>query len=205
MRSPILFAASNARRSRSRIALKCLRPGEDLNCKIVIGPGLKSLQSAFLDQVIAELTEARPGLIVAEARAGNRAKPFKMGARTVTIAVLETQIDGSADDQGMQVEICKECSRPELGEHIERCKGRWGTHQGQIDEFLDRAAADLRPDPLVFAPCFLFGRVRRPVNAEMPEIVETDGDGTVALIEGHVQICPQAGDCGSFYHRCGAA
>ena len=60
----------------------------------------------------------------------------------------------------MQVEIRKECSRPELGQHIEGRKGFRITHQGQIDEFLDRTAANLRPDLLVLAPRFLVGRVR---------------------------------------------
>ena len=38
----------------------------------------------------------------------------------------------------------------------------------------------------------------------MPEIVETDGDRAAALIEGRVQIRPQAGDAGAFECRCGA-
>src|SRR5260370_13961548 len=163
-------------------SLDMSRPGEDLNCKVVVGPGLKTLQSAFFDQIVAELPEAKSGLIVAEAPAGDRAKPFKMGAGTVGVAVLEAQIDRSADDQRMQVEIGKECSRPELGQHVEGRKGRWVTHQGQIDKLLDRAAAELRPDSVVFAPCFLFRGVWRPIDAQMPEIVETDGDGTAALI-----------------------
>jgi len=59
-------------------SLDMSRPGEDLNCKVIIGPGLKTLQSAFFDQIIAELAEAKPGLVVTEARAGDRAKPFKI-------------------------------------------------------------------------------------------------------------------------------
>src|SRR5437879_12984171 len=118
-------------------------PREDLNCKVIIGPGLKTLQSAFFDQIIAELAEAKHGLVVAEARAVDRAKPFKMGARTVGVAVLEAQIDRSADDQRMQVEVRKECSRPELDQHVEGRKGRRVTHQWQIDKLLDRATADL--------------------------------------------------------------
>src|SRR5258707_9372545 len=90
-------------------------PREDLNRKVIIGPCLETLQSAFFDQIIAELAEAKPCLVVTEARAGDRAKPFKMGARTVAVAVLKAQIDCSAGDQRMQVEIRKECSRPELG------------------------------------------------------------------------------------------
>ena len=38
----------------------------------------------------------------------------------------------------------------------------------------------------------------------MLEIVETDRDRAAALIEGRVQIRPQAGDAGAFECRCGA-
>ena len=50
------------------------RPGQHTICKVQIGPGLETRQSASFDQVIAELTEAIKGLIVAEARAGDHAK-----------------------------------------------------------------------------------------------------------------------------------
>ena len=50
-------------------------------------------------------------------------------------------------------------------------------HQGQVDEFLDRAVAKLGPDPLVCLLCLLFRRMKRPVNTQMPEVVETDGNG----------------------------
>ncbi|HET7893424.1 MAG TPA: hypothetical protein VFL34_17990, partial [Candidatus Sulfotelmatobacter sp.] len=71
-----------------------------MNSKVVIGPGLKTLQSAFFDQIVAKFAEAKPGLVVTEARASHRAKPFKMGAQTVAVAALEAQIDRSADHQG---------------------------------------------------------------------------------------------------------
>ena len=38
-------------------------------------------------------------------------------------------------------------------------------HQGQVDEVLDLPASKLRPDPIVFAPYFLSGRMRRPIRA----------------------------------------
>ena len=64
--------------------------------------------------------------------------------------------------------------------------------------------AELRPDPLVFAARFLFRRMRRPLDAQMPEVVETDGNGAAALIECRVQIHAQARDRGSFHRICGA-
>src|SRR4029450_4467156 len=61
----------------------------------------------------------------------------------------------------------------------------------------------LRPDPLIFASRFLVGRVRRPLDAQMPEVVETDSDRAVALTECRVEIHTQAGDVGAFDRGCG--
>ena len=54
-------------------------------------------------------------------------------------------------------------------------------HERQVDEALDRAASKLEPDPLIFAARLLFGRMRRPVDAHMPEVAESNGDRTLAL------------------------
>jgi hypothetical protein len=59
-------------------------------------------------------------------------------------------------------------------------------------------------DSIVFASRFLFRRMRRPVDAQMPEVVETDGDAAAALIEGLVQIQAQACDSGAFQRIGGA-
>ena len=93
-----------------------------------------------------------------------------------------------------KVLIRKQCRRQDLGQHIQSREGRRVAHQGQLNELLDRAAPELRPDPLVFASHFLFCRMRRPFDAQMSEVVETDGDRAVALIEGRVQIHAQARD-----------
>ena len=159
----------------------------------------------MFDQVIAELTEAiYGGSIVAEVRAGDHGQPYIGDARSVAIAALEAEIDRSAGDQGKQVRIRIKCRRPDLGQNVQRRKRRRVAHQRQLDQSLDRAAAELRPDPLVFAARFLFRRMRRPVDAQMPEVVETDGNGAAALIEGRVQIHAQARDRGSLHRICGA-
>ena len=51
------------------------RPRHDEIAEVHIGPGLEALQSTLLDQLIAELAEAKSGLIVAEVRSGDHAKP----------------------------------------------------------------------------------------------------------------------------------
>src|SRR5712675_2360253 len=167
------------------------RPRQDETSEAHIGPGLEALQSVPFDQVMAELAEAVCRMVVAEARSGDHTKPNVGEARAVTVATLEAEIDRPTDDQGEQVRIRMQAGRPDLGQNVHRREGCRVTHQRQLDQILDHAAPELRPDPLVFAPRFLFRRMWRPVDAEMPEVVETDGNGAAALIEGRVQIRAQ--------------
>src|SRR5262245_18716562 len=85
--------------------LQVSRPGKDETSEDHIGPGLKAPQSALFDQVRAEPTEAKCGLVVAEERTGDRAKPDIGGARTIAIAVFEAEIDHPAHGQGKEVPI----------------------------------------------------------------------------------------------------
>src|SRR5690348_4959059 len=61
------------------------RPWHDDISERHISTGLEALQSAFFDQFIAELTELKSGLIVAEARSGDDAKPYIGEARPVAV------------------------------------------------------------------------------------------------------------------------
>ena len=180
-------------------------PGKNTASKVHICPGLETRQPAPLDKVKAELAEAIDGApIIAEGWAGNHGEPYIDAARSVAVAALEAEIDRSAGDQADQVCICIKCRQADLGQNVHCRDGRRVTHQGQLDQRLDRAAPELRPDPLVFAPRLLLRRVRRPVDAKMAKVVKTDGNGTATLIESRIQICAQAGDRGSF-HRIGGS
>ena len=120
VRSPIWFAASNARRTRSRPARTCLVQGMTQASKVQIGPGLEALQPALFDQVIAEPAESKSGLVVAEVRPGDHAKHCIGEARAVAVAALEAEIDCPADDQGKQVRIRIQGRRPRA----------WSEHPG---------------------------------------------------------------------------
>src|SRR6266851_1439499 len=180
------------------------RPRQDETSEAHIGPGLEALQSVPFDQVMAELAEAVCRLIVAKARSGDHAKPNVGKARAVTVATLEAEIDRPTDDQGKQLRIRMQARRPELGQNIQRREGYRVAHQRQLYQVLDRAAPELRPDPLVFASRFLVCRMRRPVDAQMSEVIEPYGNGAAALIEGRVQVDAQAGDGGSLQRIRGA-
>src|SRR4030081_364887 len=49
------------------------RPWQDDISKVHVGPGLKALQPALFDQVIAEPAESKSGLVVTEAGSGDHA------------------------------------------------------------------------------------------------------------------------------------
>src|SRR5262245_59221819 len=96
--------------------LDMARPGRDVISKDHIGSGLKALQSALFDQVIAEPTELRASLIVAETRSGYHSKVYIGNTRTVAVAPLEAEIDRHAVGQGMKVRIRKQCRWHNLGQ-----------------------------------------------------------------------------------------
>ena len=94
--------------------------------------------------------------------------------------------------------------RHELAQDVDGRQGCRVVHQRQIDELLDRPAAQQRPDAVVFAPHVVLGRMGRPFDADMPEVVETDSDRAAALIEGRVDIDAQARNDGLLDRRRGA-
>src|ERR1700733_7140552 len=164
------------------------RPRQDEASEAHIGPGLEARQSVLFDQVMAEPAESKSGTVVAEARSGDHAKPNVGEARAVTVAALEAEIDRPTDDQGKQVRLRLQARRSELGQNINGREGCRVTHQRQLTQSFDRAASELRPYPVVFASRFLYRRMRRPVDAQMPEVVETNGNGAAALIERRIKI-----------------
>jgi len=99
------------------------RPRQDETSEAHIGPGLEARQSVLFDQVMAEPAESKSGMVVAEARSGDHAKPNVGEARAVTVAALEAEIDRPTDDQGKQVRIRLQARRSELGQNIQRREG----------------------------------------------------------------------------------
>ena len=180
-----------------------LRPRQDDISKVHVGPGLEALQPALFDQVIAEPAESKAGLVVAEARAGEQAQRYIGEARGVTVADLDAEIDGPTDGDGKEVRIRIPRRHRELGQYIQSGKGCRVARQREFDECLDRAVSEGRPDLLVFPTCVLRSRMRRPLDAEMPEVVETGGDRAGALIECHVQVDAQARNRRAFDRRSG--
>src|SRR5215469_3001862 len=135
-------------------------PSRDPNGKIQINTRLEPFQSARFYEFVTDLAESKCRLIVAEERPSNSAQHDIGEARSITVAPLETEIDRSAYDQGTQVPVRKNSGRHDLGENVESSERPGVAHQRRFGDILDLAAAEPRPDPLVFAPHFVFRRMR---------------------------------------------
>jgi len=75
------------------------RPRHDGAADVHIGSGLIARQTAFLDQVIAQLGKSEAVLVVVETRPCKHPQPDVAKTRTVAVAVLEAQTDHAADDE----------------------------------------------------------------------------------------------------------
>src|SRR5260221_9784292 len=106
------------------------RPWHDVVSEARIGPGLEALQAAFLNKFVAEATESKSGLVVAEVRSSYDTKPYIGEARTVATSALEAEINRPTDGQGKKVRIRKQCRRQDLGHNIQIREGCWVAHQG---------------------------------------------------------------------------
>ena len=90
------------------------------------------------------------------------------------------------------------------GEHVERRQSLRILHQRQVDDILDRAISERGPDALVLAARFRLGGMRRPVDPDMPQALQSHGDCALARPEHRVQIHTPACD-GASLDRVGSA
>ena len=74
-------------------------------CEREISSSLEALQATFFNQVIAELTESKCILVIAEPMPRDGAKPDIAEARTVVVTVLNAETNRPADDQGKKIRI----------------------------------------------------------------------------------------------------
>ena len=151
----------------------------------------------MLDQLVAELAEAKARPVVAKTRPGDGAKHDVGESRAVAVAALEAEVDGPADDEAGKVGLGIHRRGKNFGENVQGRERGGITHHLQVDEFLNGPASELRPDTIVFAPRFILRRMRGPVDTKVPKEIETHGDGARVLSERRVEIGTQAHDRGS--------
>ena len=119
-----------------------LHPWHDAICESGIGRSLEALQTTLFNQIIAELTESKCILVVAEPMPRYEAKPNIVDARTVVVAVLDAETNRPADDQGKKIRIRKQCRAQYLGQNIQSRDRRGVAHQGEVHNFLDLATSE---------------------------------------------------------------
>src|SRR4029077_18717214 len=167
---------------------------ERVDPKQIVDSGLEATQTALLQQVQAELSETEPGPVIPKARPEEISEPDVGEARSVGVAVLQAEVRDSADDEEEQILVGQVGWRQGRGQDVHGRAPLGVRHQGQMDEILDRATPDLAREALVFSLDLLLRRVRRPLDADVPEILETGLHGTVAPAERHEEVLPQLGD-----------
>ena len=167
VRSPLLLAISKRTPQGSRPVRTCLVHGMTRAPKTHRSwPGSASARAVRPGRSRAGQIDSRPRSRRSAAQRHGQA--IHRRSTTVAVAVLEAEIDRPADDQARKILVGEQGGCHELGQNDRASRASRIAHQGQIDELLDRAAPELRPDPRVFAARFLVGRMRRPVDAEMP-------------------------------------
>ena len=95
------------------------RPWHDEIAERHVCSGLITMQSTLFDQLIPEPAELETTLIVVEVRSGDHAKEHISEARSVAVAVLETEIDHPADHERKQIAVGKQGRRHDLGQDIQ--------------------------------------------------------------------------------------
>src|SRR5262249_48523229 len=153
-----------------------------------------ALQAALLNQFIAEPTESKSVLVVAETRSGYNGKPYVGKARSVAVTVLETKIHHVADDQGRQVLVVVVCWGYDLGQDVQSVEDVRVGHHGQVHELLDLPTPKQGPDSVIFTQYLIPGRMRRPVRAAVAQVFKADLHAAVAPGQSGEKREAQPGD-----------
>src|SRR6266852_5949967 len=172
------------------------RPGHDDVSENRIDTRSEALQSALLDQVIAELTKSHCcAAVVAKKRTGNHGKPQIGNARGVAVAVLEAEIHHPANDKGRKIVVAVVCRYDDFVQDVHGVEDIRVGHQRQVKEFVDFSASELRPDPIVLPHYFLARWVHRPIVAAVPEVFESYLNTAFVLVQSgvkrHTQTCDE--------------
>jgi hypothetical protein len=105
--------------------------------------------------------------VAAEAGAGDQAHCHVTLRSGVAVATLQAEIDCSVGSERGEVPVGEDCWQNEASEYVEQRPSLRILHQRQVDEILDSATSEPRPDPLVLGARRLFGRMRRPLDPDM--------------------------------------
>ena len=96
--------------------------------------------------------------------------------RTVGVAVFQTEVHRPRDREAAQVRVCVPGRRRRDHEDIDRRSLSRVGHRRKVDQILDRAAAQPLPHPRELFAHLLLRRVRRPIDADAPQVREAGVD-----------------------------
>ena len=110
--------------------------------------------------------------------------------------MLQAEVRHPAGDETRQVHVSDDDRRQHHGKYVHRPARDRIVHSGQVEQRLNRAFPHLPPQPLVFLPDLLVRRVRRPLDADAVQVLESDLNDAVSLIQVREELHPQLGDGG---------
>src|SRR5580704_870716 len=102
-----------------------------------VGSRLVARQVALFDEIVAQLAETEPILVIVEARSSEHPKPYIAETRRIAVTVLQTKTYHAANHQRGQILIEKHGWVDDFGEYIEHVEDVWIVEQWQVHEFLD--------------------------------------------------------------------
>src|SRR6201992_4180944 len=91
--------------------------------EVDVDPGWKAPQPSLVNQVVAEPGEAKGGVVFAEVPSRDREEGFVRKARTVAVATYKTEIDHSADDQDVEIDVGERRRHCDLGQDVDGSQG----------------------------------------------------------------------------------
>src|SRR5262249_9792839 len=147
-----------------------------------------------LNLLVSEPAETERSLVIAEVRPGEHGEPGAREPDAVGGAILEAQRDRLTRGERKQFLVRELCWRREPDKKVKRRNRLRFAHRGQIDQLLDRAPAEQRPDPLVLVTHFCVRWMRRPIDAAAAKVGKSDLDRANTAAERRVYVNPEAGD-----------
>src|SRR5580658_5108952 len=104
-------------------------PWQDAISETYMSRNIKAPRATLFKQIIGELTESKCILVVAEPMPCDGAKPDIVEARSVVVAVFDTETRCSADDQSIKIRIRKQCGSQHPSQNIQSRDRRGIAHQ----------------------------------------------------------------------------
>src|SRR5260221_1107723 len=172
-------------------------PRSNVMAKGIVDATFKTVQSAFLSEIDGELAKPESRSVLPQLRTQDRAKQGVGVTRCVTVAVFKAKVYHVGADKVMQIFVGVPGWCGQYRKDVKRCSAIGISHQRQLNKLLNRLRVELAPDLRVFPFYFFLRRVRRPVDANAPEIFEAHLDSTIAPIQGHVKFGAQARNGGT--------